>query len=170
LSPPNYGITVYFIRILQVSKHFILTLQKTIIGVGIIVGLYLFGKTKPTFLKAILVGFILSYGLTFFNGTILIDISFFSFGILTLGFTVWSGLHKKWLNSVIGLFGFLSFLWGLLHYEHVNLLQFLMTIPIILFILTLFNLRKYKGEMSILTILAAYELTEFVNWTNQMIN
>jgi len=62
----------------------------------------------------------------------------------------------------IGIFTFLSFVWTLFDYQFYNLLQFLMILPLACYIWTLFEWRKYEKELSVLTVLASYELSEFV--------
>ena len=62
----------------------------------------------------------------------------------------------------IGVFTFLSFVWTLFDYQFWNLLQFLMIIPLVCYIWSLFEWRKYEKELSVLTVLASYELSEFV--------
>ncbi|MEK6155687.1 hypothetical protein WIW50_20675 [Flavobacteriaceae bacterium 3-367] len=136
--------------------------QKIIVGIGVLLGLLLLRRTKPTFLKAILIGLAISFGLTFFTEKLLVNISFFSFGILTLGFSIHQGIHKKWRNFIIGLFAFLSFLWSLSHWPLIGELRFLMIIPIALYVWTLVKKRETENGLSIITILAWYELSEFL--------
>ena len=146
-----------------------MTLQKVIIGIAILAGLLLFPKTKPTFLKIILTGLAISFGLTFFKNQLLTDLSFFSFGILSLGFSVHQASNRKWSNFVIGLFAFLSFLWALFEHPFIGELRFLMLLPIGLYIWTLIKKWKTENGLSILTVLAFYELSEFLiligQWT-----
>jgi hypothetical protein len=146
-----------------------MTQQKIIIGIGILAGLSLFLKTKPTLLKGILIGLAISFGLTFFKNQFLTDLSFFSFGILTLGFSVHQAINRKWTNFVIGLFSFLFFIWGLFQYPFTGELRFLAVLPVGLYVWTLVKKWKTENSLSILTVLAFYELSEFLiligQWT-----
>ena len=63
---------------------------------------------------------------------------------------------------IIGIFTFLSFVWTLFDYQFWNLLQFLMVIPLACYAWTLIKYRNYKNELSVLTVLASYELSEFL--------
>ena len=139
-----------------------MTYQKIIIGIGILAGLFLLSKTKPTLLKAILIGLVISFGLTFFTEPLLINLSFFSFGVLTLIFSIHQGVKGKWTNFTIGLFAFLSFLWSLMHWPFIGELRFLMIIPIAIYVWTLIKKRETENGLSILTILSCYELSEFL--------
>jgi len=147
-----------------------MTYEKIIIGIGILIGISLLRKTNPIFLKSILIGLILSFGLSFFSEKLLINISFFSFGILTFLFTVYNGLKKRWLNLTIGFFAFISFLFSFLHYPFANELKLLMLIPILSYLAIFKSLDKHKSELSILTMLVSYELNEFLRLTEQWIN
>ena len=147
-----------------------MTYEIIIIGIGVLIGLSLFKKTNPIFIKGILVGLVVTFVLTFFGQQLLTDISFFSFGILTLIFTVYSGMNKKWLNLIVGLFAFVSFFFILMNYPFANELKLLMIIPIFCYLLIFRNWKKYNNELSILTILVAYELTEFLRLAEQWIN
>lgn len=147
-----------------------MTYDKIIISIGVLIGLSLFKKTNPIFLKATLIGLILSFGLSFFSEKLLINISFFSFGILTFIFAAYSGLNKKWMNLIIGFFAFMSFLWSFMNWLLIGELRFLMLIPIICFAVILRKLRDYKNELSILTILVTYELTQFFVQIEQWLN
>ncbi|TBN00921.1 hypothetical protein EYD45_13950 [Hyunsoonleella flava] len=144
-----------------------MTQQKVIIGIGILAGLLLYAKTKPTFLKVILIGLSISFGLTFFKNQLLTDLSFFSFGILTIGFSVHQAANRKWTNFAIGLFAFLSFIWGLFQYPFIGELRFLMLLPIGLYIWTLITKWNTENGLSILTVLTFYELSEFLIFIGQ---
>tara|TARA_R110000744_G_C18951541_1_gene515734 strand:+ start:59 stop:502 length:444 start_codon:yes stop_codon:yes gene_type:complete len=139
-----------------------LTQTKIIIGIGVLIGLLLYNRTKPNTLKGILIGLTLSYGGGYFMEFPIGTVAFISFGIVALGFTVWSGLNKKWFSLIIGVFTFLSFIWTLFDYQFWNFLQFLMIIPLTCYIWILSRWRKHINELSILTILASFELTEFL--------
>jgi len=143
---------------------------KIIIGVGILIGIILFKKTKPKFLAGILAGLIVSFILSFIENELLKNISFISFGILSLIFVIYSGIKRKWLNLIIGLFAFVSFFSKLNHYPYATVLKLLMIIPIACFILTLRKKEKYENELSILIIFLAYSLSEFIKLTEQWIN
>tara|TARA_R110002050_G_C8616626_1_gene487059 strand:+ start:73 stop:516 length:444 start_codon:yes stop_codon:yes gene_type:complete len=135
---------------------------KIIIGIGILIGLLLFKQTKPTFLKAILIGLIICFGLGYFVEFPIGTIAFITFGILAFGFSIWCVWNKKWIQMIIGIFTFLSFVWTLFDYQFWNLLQFLMVIPLACYAWTLIKYRNYKNELSVLTVLASYELSEFL--------
>ncbi len=128
-------------------------------------GILLFRKTQPTFLKVLLIGLIIILLLTFTTQKLLINISFFGFGILTLIFTILSGLKKKWLNLIIGFFAFASFVFSVMHFPYSNGLKLLMIVPIISYFLSFRQRENYKNALSISTILIAYILTEFLNVT-----
>ena len=139
-----------------------MTQQKIIIGIGIMAGLLLYPKTKPTLLKGTLIGLAISFGLTFFKNQLLTDLSFFSFGILTLGFSVHQAANRKWTNFVIGLFSFLFFIWDLFQYPFIGELRLLTILPIGLYVWTLIKKWKTENGLSILTVLGFYELSEFL--------
>ncbi len=136
--------------------------EQIIFLVGALIGLLFFRQTKPVILKIILIGLILSVGLSFFKEYIDINISFFSFGLLTLGFTIWCAIEGKWTSMLIGLFAFTSFIWSFMNLQHWGELQFLMIIPLSLYLLTWFKKKEFKNEISVLTALAGFELSEFV--------
>ena len=139
-----------------------MTQTKIIIGIGVLIGLLLFKKTKSTFLKVILTGLSICYGLGYFIEFPIGTFAFITFGIFALAFSIWCGINKKWNGLIIGLFTFLSFIWTIFGYQFGNLIQFLMLIPLLSYIWTLTRWRKYEKELSILTILASYELSEFL--------
>ncbi len=143
---------------------------KIIILIGIIIGFLLFKRTKPNFLKGILIGLILSLGIYSFEIEFLANISFISFGILSLTFAVYSGIKRKWLNLIIGIFAFVSFFSKLMHYPYANGLKLLMVIPIICYVMTLIKSESNKAELSIMTIFVAYELSEFLKLTEIWLN
>lgn len=132
-----------------------------IILIGVLIGIFLFNKTKPNFLKGILIGLVVSYGLSFFENELLADISFISFGLLSLIFTFYSRI--KWLSSIVGLFAFASFLGKLMHLPYANEMKLLMLIPILCYIMILRKWKVYESELSILTIFVAYELSQFIS-------
>jgi hypothetical protein len=142
---------------------------KIIIGIGILIGILLFKKTKPKILVGILVGLIISFVLSFIENELLTNISFISFGILSFIFVAYSGIKIKWLNLIIGLFAFVSFFSKLMHFPYANELKLLMIIPIVCYVLTLRKKEKYENELSILTIFAAYELSEFIKLTEHWV-
>lgn len=139
-----------------------MTYGKIIILLSIIIGIFLFNKTKPNFSKAILIGLILSFSASFFENDLIANISFLSFGILSLVFSIYSGINKKWLSLIICLFAFISFLFKSMYYPYANELKLSMLIPIVCYALTFRKLESYKAELSILTIFVAYELSEFL--------
>jgi hypothetical protein len=144
-----------------------MTNETIIIGIGVLVGLSLSRKNNSNILNGILIGLALSFGLPFTNEILLIRLSFYSFGILTFIFTLYSGLNKKWLNLVVGIFAFISFLVALLHQAYANELKLSMIIPVLTYLLILTKWKKNKDELSVLTILAAYELAYLLNLIEQ---
>src|SRR5690606_3310038 len=128
-------------------------------GIGILIGIALFRRTKPNFSVGILVGLIISFLLSFFKNILLINISFYSFGILSLIFFVYSGIKRNWLNLIIGVFAFVLFFSKLMHFPYSNELKSLMIVPIATYALTFIKKEKYDNELSILTIFVAYELS-----------
>ncbi|OAB78400.1 hypothetical protein ULVI_10550 [Cochleicola gelatinilyticus] len=139
-----------------------MTHTKIIIGIGVLIGLLLFNKTKPNFLKLILVGLSICFTLGYFMEFPIGTVAFMSFGILALVFSIWCVMNKNIISFLIGIFTFLSFVWTLFDYQFWNLLQFLMIIPLFCYIWTLIKYPNYKKELSVLTILASYELSEFL--------
>jgi len=139
-----------------------MTYGRIIILIGVLIGILLFKKTKPNFLKGILIGLVVSYGLSFFENELLADISFFSFGLLSLTFTIYSGIKRKWLSLIIGLFAFVSFFGGLMYWPYANELRLLMLVPILCYLMTFRKWESYKTELSILTIFVASELSQFL--------
>lgn len=130
--------------------------------IGILVGILLFKKTNPIFLKGLLLGLILSFALSFFQNSFLKSVSYISFGLIALVYTIISGRKKKWLNLVISFFVFLSLLFKFNHLAYANELQLGMIIPIICFALVLKDWKTHLSELSILSIFFAYEITEFI--------
>jgi hypothetical protein len=144
--------------------------ERIIFGIGVLIGLLLIRQTKPMLLKIILIGLALSVGLSFLSENININISFFSFGALTLIFTIWSILKSKWTGMIIGLFAFLSFTWSYMNFSHWGILQFLMLIPLGFYTWTLFNKKDFKNELGVFTALASFELTEFILCISRMMS
>lgn len=136
----------------------------------IIIGILLFKKTKPKLLVGILVGLIISFFLSFIENQLLANISFISFGILSLIFAVYSGIKRKWMNLIIGVFAFVSFFFKLMYYPYANELKLLMIIPVVCYSLTFIKKEEFKSELSILTIFVAYELSEFIKLIEQWLN
>jgi len=133
-----------------------------IIGLGIIIGAFLFNKTKPIHFRVILIGLIISYGLTFPTQFVLIYLSYWIFGISTFAFSIYNGLNKKWLNFVVGLFAFISIIWEIMNWSFYGELQLLMIIPIVCYLLMCKNWKVNVNQLSILSILGFYELTQFI--------
>ncbi len=145
-------------------------MEKIIVGIGILIGILLFKKTKPNLLIGILIGLVISFFLSFIENQLLTNISFINFGILSLVFSVYSGIRRKWLNLTIGIFVFVSFFSKLMHYPYANEFRLLMIIPIACYGLTFVKKENYKNELSILTIFVAYELSEFTKLIGQWLN
>ena len=131
-------------------------------GIGILFGLLLFSRTKPVFLKVILSGLIICLGLGLIPVFSYKTLVVVSFGLLALVFSIWCGQNDKWIGFIIGIFSILSIMWTLFDYQYWNLLQFLMIIPLSFYVWTLFKWRDYQKVLSILTVLAGFELTEFL--------
>ncbi len=119
--------------------------EKIIILIASIVGILLLKKTKPDFLKGILLAFILSFGLSLFGNQGILKLSFVLFGVLSFIFSLYSGINKQWSNLTIGFFAFISFLFKFMHYPFLNELRLLMIIPIVIYI-TLLTKHKFKNK------------------------
>ena len=142
--------------------------EKIIIGIGVLIGILLFKNTKPKLLVGILVGLIISFCLSFIENELLSNVSFISFGALSLIFFVYNSIKRKWLNSIVGIFAFFSFISKFMHSPFANELKLSMIIPIVSYALTFRKKDKYENELSISTIFVAYELAELIkmseNW------
>ncbi len=139
-----------------------MTFGRIILLIGMIIGTLLFQKTKPIFMKVILIGVLMSLSVSFFENLTLNTISFVTFGLLSLAFSIYCVVNKKWLNLLIGLFAFISFLFKLYHYPFTNELKLIMLAPLIAYLFILKNPKHHFNELSVSTILIAYELTEFL--------
>jgi len=137
---------------------------RIIIIIGICVGILLYKKTKPNFLKGILVALILSFILSFSESNLLINIAFICFGVLSFIYSIYSVLHKNWLNLVIGLAAFVSFFFKTQHYPYISLIQLLMIIPIACYFLMFVKKKRMIKELSIVTLFVAYEISEFMRF------
>lgn len=135
---------------------------KIIIGIGVLIGLLVFNKTKPDFLKVILIGLSICYGLGYFVEFPIGTVAFMLFGILALIFAIYCGKNNKWIGFIIGILTFLSYVWIFMSYPYANELKLMMLIPIICYAWTLKKYRNYAEEFSILTILVSYEISEFL--------
>lgn len=137
---------------------------RIIIIIGICVGILLYKKTKPNFLKGVLVALLLSLILPFSEINALINIAFVSFGVLSFIYSIYSVLHKNWLNLVIGLAAFVSFFFKIQHYPYTSLIQLLMVIPIACYFLRFVKKKRMIKELSIVTLFVAYEISEFIRF------
>lgn len=144
--------------------------ENIVFGIGTLIGILLFRQTKPILLKIILTGLALCVGLSYLNGFIDINIPFFSFGVLTFGFIIWCGIKVKWVSLIIGFFAFLSFIWSFMNLQYWGQIQFSMIIPISCYIWVLYKKRNFKKEISILTSLVSFELSEFILWLSRLFN
>lgn len=135
---------------------------KILIGIGVLIGLLLFKQTKPLYLKVVLIGLSITYGLGYFAVFPLGTVSFLLFGVFVLAFSVWCGLNKKWIGLIIGFFTLISFIFNLVSFPYAYELKLAMLIPIISYALIFRKLDTYKYELSILTILVSYELSELI--------
>ena len=139
-----------------------MTALKIIIGLGVFLGLLQFFRTKTVFLKFVLVGLSSCLVLGYFTELPIKSEVFIAFGVIILVFSAWAVWKQKWLEAVIGFFAFLSVLWILFDYPQYNFLQFLMILPLAVYIWTLIKWQKYNHIHAVLTLLASYELSEFV--------
>lgn len=130
--------------------------------IGVIFSLFFFKKTHPKSLKWILIGLVLSVVIPFLSISYFSTIAYFSFGILSLMFTIYSYKNKKYLGMIISLFVVISFLFATLNFPFLNELRLMMIIPTLSFVFIFKWLNIYKGELSILVIFVAYELGEFL--------
>ena len=139
-----------------------MTNQKTVPSFDALTGLFLFKNSNSLFLKGLLLGLITMIVIGFSKQVYLIDSSFVVFGLLALAFTSYSLLNKKWSQAIVGFFAFLSVASDFLLYDYVASIKWLMIIPVISYIYTLWQQGDYKKELAILTLFAIYELTEFL--------
>ncbi|MFT4611026.1 MAG: hypothetical protein ACJA1H_000817 [Glaciecola sp.] len=146
-----------------------MSLGKLIISVAVFIGILMFNKTNTKFLKIILLGYILSFISSFFDENSSIDISYLSFGILTLIYSVYSIYSKKWLSIILALSTLISFIFKTQHWPYMLETQTLMIVPTIAYILALKNYKPYKDEVSIQTILVAYAISEIIRLVNYLI-
>ncbi|HZH70132.1 MAG TPA: hypothetical protein VFD80_06760 [Flavobacteriaceae bacterium] len=139
-----------------------MTYGRIIVLIGVLIGLLLIKNTKPKFLKGLLIGLIVSFGISFFKTELSFIISIYSFKVLCLTFIVYSGIKRKWLSLLIGFFALVSFFAKLMYWPYANELRLVMIVPILCYLMTLRKWESYKTELSILTIFVAYELSEFL--------
>ncbi|WP_298900052.1 hypothetical protein [uncultured Psychroserpens sp.] len=147
-----------------------MTLGKLIISIAVLIGILLFNKTNPKVFKVILLGFILSFISSFFDKDFIIDVSFLTFGFLTLSFLIYVIDNKQWLSSIIVVFPLLSFIFKSQHWPYASEIQTLMIVLIIAYVIALNNLKNYKNQISILTILVAYSISEVLRFVNYLIS
>ncbi len=140
-----------------------------IIGFGIFTGILLFNKTKPIFLKVLLAGLIISLIFNFFIEKIKISSPFFVFGIFSLIYSVYSICTRKWANSIIGLFAFVSIFNILFDLPYYGAVQFLMLIPIVFFVFKWIYWKDNISQLSILSVLGFYELVLFLKFIEALI-
>ncbi len=111
-------------------------------------------------MKGILVGLILSIGLPFLSTKlIIINITYWTFGILALIFSIYNLFNKKWLNFIIGFFALMSFLFALMNWPFYNVLLISITIPFVCYLIIIKNWKSNINQLGVLTILGLYELT-----------
>ena len=135
---------------------------KTLIGIGVLIGLLLFKQTKPLFLKVILIGLAITYGLGYFAEFPLGTVAYVLFAVFALAFSVWCGFKEKWVGLIIGSFTVFSYIFNLMSFPYAYELKLTMLIPIISYALIFSKLRTYKNEFSVLTILVSYEISELI--------
>ena len=146
-----------------------MSIGKLIISLAVFTGILLFKKTNPKFLKIILLGYILSFISSFFDENLPINISFLSFGILTFIFIANSIYSKKWLSIIISLSMLISFIFKVQHWPYALEIQMMMIVPIIAYVLIIKNYNEHKDQISILTILVAYAISEIIRFVNYLI-
>lgn len=147
-----------------------MTLGRTIIAIAIFFGIIFFNKTESKFLKIVLIGFILSFLSSFIDIPLSNEISMLSFGILVLVFLMYSLYYKSWLPASISIFALVSFIFKVQHWPYGSEIQLSMTIPIILYLIALIRFKKYKNQISIITIIVSYEISEFIGFINHIIS
>lgn len=146
-----------------------MSLGKIVIAIAVFIGINLFNKTEPKFLKILLIGLILSFLASFLDVPLAYEFSMLSFAILVLGFFIYSLYYKNWLPASISIFALVSFIFKVQHWPYGSEIQLAMIIPIILFIITLFNFKKFKNQISILIIIASYEISEVIRFIDYII-
>jgi len=137
-------------------------IQKTIILIIVLASFVFYKKTKPSILKILLIllGLSIIWMILFHNKNL--TIPYLTFGISAIVFTAYCVIKKKWLSSIIGLFGLASFIQNVLHWKYGNEMSLLMIIPIISFIIILKNWKKYMNEFSIILIFFTLGLIRFI--------
>ncbi len=140
-----------------------MTYHTLILGVGILMGLLMFNKTKPIFLKILIIGYLICYIMPMFNSQITINIGFFGFIILTLIFLVWSLFKWYWIGVLTSFSAIIVMIWRTLHWEFLWEIRLLLLISILWYAYLLIKKRTEKNEFSILTIITAFNLTEFLS-------
>ena len=140
-----------------------MSLGRIIISISACIGVLLFQKTKPRFLQIMLIGFIISFILSFFEQKIFFQFSFISFGALIIAFFIYSIYYKNWLPTFISAFALISFIFMSQNWPYGSEIQASMLIPIILFFIVILNFKKFVNQFSILAIIAAYEIYQFIN-------
>lgn len=136
---------------------------KIIVGIGVAVGILFYKNTSPLFLKILFVGLALSYAAAHFVVYPLGSFSYLLFGGFAFIFAIWSLIYRKWFSLILGSFTSISFLSMALSLPYSIELEFAMIIPVTYYLIALFNFKKHQKQLSILTILAAYCLSEFVS-------
>ena len=139
-----------------------MTQTKILIGIGVPIGLLLFKQTKPLFLKVILIGLAITYGLGYFAEFPLGTLAYALFAVFALAFSVWCGFNQKWTGLIIGIFTVISYIFNLMSFPYAYELKLAMLIPIISYALIFRKLKAYKNELSVLTILVSYEISELI--------
>lgn len=139
-----------------------MTYHNLIFGIGILIGLLMFKRTKPVLLKILIIGFAVCYIMPMFRSQITINIGFFGFGFLTMIFIVWSLLKSYWIGVLTSFFALTVLMWRILHWEFLWEIRFLLIIPILWYVYLLIKKKTEKNEFSVLTIITAFNLTEFL--------
>ena len=143
--------------------------QKIIFGIGILIGLLFFKKTKPIILKQILIGLLVCYLLGLLNNQFTNTIGYVGLGILSLIFGIYSIFKKLWLNTLIGFFTSITIIHGIMNWPFYREMQLIMIIPIICYLILCVNWKKYLNSFSISTILSFYMATLFINLLSKWI-
>ena len=139
-----------------------MTYHHIIFGIGIIIGLFQFNKTRPFFSKIILLGLVICVLLSFLKVKWSINIAFFGFGLFVMVYMFWSLISKNWLGFISAFLVILVMLFRILHWSFIYETRALLIIPIIWFLIKLRKKGLTMKELSIMTILTSFNLTEFL--------
>lgn len=139
-----------------------MTYINLILGIGILIGLIMFKRTKPILLKILIIGYVICYIMPMFNSQTALNIGYFGFLFLTLIFLIWSLFKWYWIGVLVSFSTLIVMIWRVLHWEFLWEIRFLLIIPILWYAYLLLRKKTEKNEFSVLTILTAYNMTEFL--------